>query len=67
MNINSLKREVEVLHKVLNINQTVHDWKKQSVVVQSLLKEWAKVPQEGKDQVNREVLEWYKGVVSQNI
>ena len=66
MNVNSLKREVEVLHKTLNINQAVPAWKKQSVVIQSLLKEWAKVPQEEKEQSNREVLEWYE-VVSQNI
>ena len=66
MNVNSLKREVEVLNKTLNIDQTVPNWKKQSVVVQSLRREWAKVPQEEKDQANREVLEWYK-VASRNI
>ena len=66
-NITQLKREVEGLHKTLNIDQAVPNWKMRSVVVQDLLKEWAKVPQEEKDQINGEVLEWYKGVVSQNI
>ena len=67
MNVNSLKREVEVLNKTLNIDQTVPNWKKHQVEIELLLKEWEAVPQEGKEQVNREVLEWYKGVVSQNI
>ena len=62
-----LKREVEVINRTLNIDQAVPNWKMRSVVVQDLLKEWAKVPQEEKDQINGEVLEWYKGVVSQNI
>ena len=66
MSINSLKREVELLHKILNIDQAVPNWKIRSVVVQSLLKEWAKVPDEEKVAINDEVLEWYNGIVSRN-
>ena len=66
MSINSLKREVELLHKTLNIDQAMPYWKMRSAVIQSLLKEWAKVPDEEKVAINDEVLEWYNGIVSRN-
>ena len=66
MSINSLKREVELLHKILNIDQAVPNWKMRSAVIQSILKEWAKVPDEEKSAINDEVLEWYNGIVSRN-
>ena len=65
-NITQLKREVEGLHKTLNMNQAVPAWKKQQVEIELLLKEWEAVPREEKDQANMEVLEWYNGVVSRN-
>ena len=67
MNINSLKCEVKILNNALNIDQTVPGWKVQSDKVQALLKEYDLLTVEEKVQSNREVLEWYKGVVSQNI
>ena len=66
MSLSQLKKDVSVLHKALNINQAVPAWKKQQVKIELLLKEWEVVPEEEKDQVNREVLAWYE-VVSQNI
>ena len=67
MNINSLKHEVELLHKTLNIDQAVPDWKRQSDKVNDLLKGYEQLSLEEKQRQNTEVLEWYKGVVSQNI
>ena len=66
MSVNQLRKEVNIIQKALNINCSVPDWKQRSNDIQALLKEWAKVPQEEKDQSNREVLEWYKGAVSRN-
>ena len=66
MCLSQLKKDVAVLHKALNIDQTVPGWKVQSDKVQALLKGYDLLTVEEKDQSNREVLEWYE-VVSQNI
>jgi flagellar biosynthesis/type III secretory pathway protein FliH len=57
--LTNLKREVEVLHKALNLKAEVPEWKKQSDLIQQLLKENEELSEE-KQEANMEVLEWYR-------
>ena len=66
MNINSLKHEVELLHKTLNINQTVPDWKKQSEEILDILKEIDQLNIDEKQRQNEEAIAWHKGEFKQS-
>jgi hypothetical protein len=58
---NSLKKEVEILHKVLNINQEVPEWKKRSDEIQWLLEEYEQLGEEEKQKQTEETYQWYIG------
>ena len=58
--INVLKKEVDLLHKALNINVKIPEWKKQSKKIIELLKEYEQLSLDEKQCQNAEVLAWYK-------
>ena len=65
MSLSQLKKEVDLLHKALNVNAKVPEWKKRSDEVTTLLKEYEQLSLEEKPRQNAEVLVWYKGEFKQ--
>ena len=63
--INALKKEVDLLHKALNIKAKVPEWKQRSTDIQALLKEYDTLTEQEKEKQTQETYEWYKREVKQ--
>jgi hypothetical protein len=60
MSLSNLRKEVELLHKVL-IPSVVPEWKKRSDEIQQLLKEYYELSDAEKQQQTEETYQWYLG------